>query len=131
MRKGGRDCVRSSLHPATRFGRYSAASGDSPPIVDGDVLLRLSSGWLLRRYGLRHGDLAWARPVAAPATEGWTGLPVVADRNWYLSTGETLVAYGERVGRLSWTRDSRLLGLRGRGGGRSGLRGGRVDDQRA
>ena len=79
--------------------------GASPPIVDGDVLLRLSSGWLLRRYGLRHGDLAWARFVNRPSTEGWTGIPVVADRNWYLSTGETLAAYGERVGRLSWTRD--------------------------
>ena len=79
--------------------------GNSPPYVDGDVLLRLSSGWLLRRYGLRHGDLAWARPVATPSTEGWTGIPVVADGNWYLSTGETLVAYGERVGRLRWTRD--------------------------
>lgn len=79
-------------------------NGDSPPVVHDDVLLRVSSGWVLRRYGLRHGEIAWRRVVGAPATEGWTGVPLIADRNWYLPNGEELVAYGERTGRPRWAR---------------------------
>ena len=77
--------------------------GDSPPVVDGDVLLRVTSHWRLRRYGPRNGNIAWARDVARPDTEGWTGLPVIADGNWYLSTGTTLLAVRERTGRPRWS----------------------------